>query len=427
VSGSVLVVGSSGSAHALAWKLADSAVVGRVESAPGNPGMAGLGPCHEVDVDDTTAVAELTAKLAPDLVVVTLEKHLVRGLTDELTRRDVPVFGPTRAAARLEGSKAFAKEVMAACGVPTPRSETFGDARSAHAGLAAFSPSAACVVKAVGLSASQGVRVCGDEAEAHMAIDDVLAHREPGVDDAQILIEEFVAGPEASVFALCDGRDAHVLSPARDAKRLLDGDQGPNTGGMGAFSPVPGFRRAEADWLRERVVRPVLAELADRGTPFTGVLYTGLVLTAAGPQVLEFNVRPGNPEAQVVLPRMDGDLGRLMMAAMDGTIGDVEVGWHDDAFVTVALASAGYPDAFPKGISISGVERAEAHPGALVFHTGTRLDGGQLVTSEGRVLTVTGRGSDLDQARAVAYAAADEISFDGLQRRSDIGLTRAAG
>jgi len=241
------------------------------------------------------------------------------------------------------------------------------------------------------------------------------------------MIEEHLEGPEASVFALCDGRDAQVLSPARDAKRLLDGDQGPNTGGMGAFSPVPGFRRPEAEWLRERVVRPVLAELARRGTPFTGVLYTGLVLTVDGPQVLEFNVRPGNPEAQVVLPRMDGDLGRLLDAAMAGNVGDVEVGWHDDAFVTVALASPGYPDEFPKGLPISGVDRADAHPGALVFHTGTRLDDGQLVTNEGRVLTVTGRGPDFGAARAVAYAAADEISFEGLQRRSDIGLIRGGG
>ena len=398
----VLVVGSGGREHALAWGLARAASVDAVE-----------------------AVADLAAG-GFDLGVVGPEAPLVDGLADVLRARGVAVFGPSAAAARIEGSKAFAKDVMDAAGVATGRYLRCDDAVAAKRALDEFAPP--YVIKADGLAAGKGVHVCVTREEAHAAIDDLLLRRVQGDAGAVVVIEEFLEGPEVSLFAVCDGEYPALLAPAQDFKRAHDGDEGPNTGGMGAYSPVPGFGLREAADLRDDLFRPVLGELEARGASFTGLLYAGLVLTTDGPKVIEFNCRFGDPEAQVLIPRFAGDLGQLLYGAATGDVGSVALRWHDDAFVTVALASGGYPGRYDVGLPIEGVERAEAHDDAIVFHAGTRRDAsGRLVTAGGRVFSVTGRGADIASARAAAYAAADEISWPGLHRREDIALAAAAG
>jgi phosphoribosylamine---glycine ligase len=416
---SVLVVGGGGREHALGWRLAASPSVDRLVSAPGNPGLAELGPVHAVDVADAVAVAELAQRERIDLVVVGPEGPLVAGVVDELQRRDIAAFGPTADGARIEGSKAYAKEVMAAAGAPTGGSVATGDRDEAFTALERFG--APYVVKADGLAGGKGVRICTDLAEAREAVDDALVRRVFGTAGAEVVIEEFLDGPERSVFGVCDGRDVVLLAPAQDYKRALDGDQGLNTGGMGAFTPVPGFDLEDVRHLEDLVFRPVLRELAARGTPYRGLLYAGLVETAAGPKLLEFNARFGDPETQVILPRLASDLGELLWASAIGSVRDAEVAWHETFAVTVVLASEGYPGSYATGLPISGVPMAAAHPNVEVFHAGTAVDdSGALVTAGGRVLNVTATGSDLTTARSRAYAAADGISWKGVQRRSDI-------
>ncbi|MEX2485976.1 MAG: phosphoribosylamine--glycine ligase [Nitriliruptoraceae bacterium] len=415
----VLVIGGGGREHALAWRLATSPSVAEVHTAPGNPGTAEVGPNHSLDATDPIAVAGLAAELAVDLVVVGPEAPLVAGAVDELNRRQIPAFGPTAAAAHLEGSKAFAKDVMLAAGVATAGYTATDDRAIAHDALDRFSPP--YVVKADGLAAGKGVRICTDLAEARSAVDDALVHRIFGDAGDRLVIEEFLEGPERSVFGVCDGTDAVLLTPAQDYKRVFDGDDGANTGGMGAYAPVPGFGRDEIVGLADLVFRPVLNELAGRGTPFRGLLYAGLVDTADGPKLLEFNVRFGDPETQVILPLLASDLGELLVAAATARVGDVNVSWHDDAAVTVVLASGGYPGTYDTGTVITGVDGAAAQPGTLVFHAGTaRDDVDRLVTAGGRVLAVTGRGATIADARACAYAADDRIDFAGRHRRTDI-------
>jgi phosphoribosylamine---glycine ligase len=416
---STLVVGGGGREHALAWRLDRSPSVDRVETAPGNPGTAVLGPRHVVETEDPVAVADLAEERGVDLVVVGPEAPLVAGVIDELDRRGIAAFGPGGAAARIEGSKAFAKDVMRAAGVPTAGYVATADRDEAQSALDGFSPP--YVVKADGLAAGKGVLICGSLAEARDAVDEVLVRRAFGEAGTQLIVEEHLDGPERSVFAVCDGGDAVLLAPAQDYKRAHDGDEGPNTGGMGAFTPVPGFGRDDVAGLRDSIFAPVLRELAGRGTPFRGLLYAGLIDTSDGLRVLEFNARFGDPETQVILPRLSSDLGELLMAAARGTVRDVEVGWHDDAVVTVVLASGGYPGPYEKGVVISGVELAGDRTDVEVFHAGTaRGDDGSLVTSGGRVLNVTARGPAVGDARALAYAAAGDIGFEGMQLRSDI-------
>ncbi len=420
----VLVVGGGGREHALAWRLAGSPSVDRVVSAPGNPGMGTLGPVHDVDATDPSAVADLASRVGADLVVVGPEAPLVAGVADELARREVPTFGPSAAAARLEGSKAFAKEVMNAAGVPTAGHVATADRDEAQAALDRFTPP--YVVKADGLAAGKGVRICDELAEAREAVDDAMVRRLFGDAGAHLVVEEFLDGPERSVFGVCDGTDVAVLSPAQDYKRALDGDEGLNTGGMGAYTPVPGFGFDEADGLVDTVFRPVLAEMADRGAPFRGLLYAGLVDTADGPKLLEYNVRFGDPETQVVLPRLASDLGDLLAAAATGSVRHVDVAWHVDAFVTVVLASGGYPSAYETGLPITGVDEAGGMDGVEVFHAGTRAEvDGTLATAGGRVLGVVARGATVGDARLLAYDAADRIRFEGQHRRGDIALLPA--
>ena len=418
---SVLVVGAGGREHALAWRLATSPSVDRVASAPGNPGMAALGPVHPVDAGDPVAVADLAEREGVDLVVVGPEAPLVAGVVDELARREVPAFGPSSAAARLEASKAWAKDVMNAAGAPTAGHVATSDRDEAHAALDRFA--APYVVKADGLAAGKGVRICEELDEAREAVDDALVRRAFGEAGTHLVIEEFLDGPERSVFAVCDGTDVVLLSPAQDYKRALDGDEGLNTGGMGAYTPVPGFGFDEAETLRDTVFTPVLRELADRGAPFRGLLYAGLVDTADGPTLLEFNVRFGDPETQVILPRLASDLGDLLHASATGSVGDVDVSWHDDAFVGVVLASGGYPGRYDTGKQVTGVDRAAATDGVQVFHAGTADSGdGTLVTAGGRVLNVVARGATVGDARQVAYEATAKISWWGKHHRSDIAL-----
>jgi phosphoribosylamine--glycine ligase len=399
----VLIVGSGGREHALAWRIAQSASLTSLHAAPGNPGIAELGTCHPVRADDGEGLLALAHGLEIDLVVVGPEVPLVAGVGDTLRHAGLAVFGPGAAAAQVEGSKAFAKEVMTAAGVPTAEA------------LAVARPP--CVVKADGLAAGKGVFVCHDQDE----LDAALLALAPLGD--RIVIEELLQGEEISVFALCDGRTAIALPAAQDFKRIGDGDTGPNTGGMGSYSPVPGAPDAEE--LVEAVHRPVLDELARRGSPFVGCLYAGLMLTADGPRVLEFNCRFGDPEAQVLLPRLEGDLLAALHAAATGQLGGVELGTAEGAAVTVVLAAGNYPEGQDSGSPIAGVEAAKAE-GALVFHAGTALRDGGLVTNGGRILNVTAVGPSVSEARERAYHAVGRISFEGMRYRTDIaGLVHA--
>jgi phosphoribosylamine--glycine ligase len=397
----VLLVGAGGREHALAWKIAQSPRLGELHAAPGNPGIAALGACHPLRSDDPEALLGLCREAGIDLVVVGPEAPLVAGLADHLRHAGIAVFGPSAAAAKIEGSKSFAKDVMHAAGVPT--AGTLAEAQ------------APCVVKADGLAAGKGVFVCRTEAE----VADALA-RARSLGEA-IVVEELLEGEEVSLFALCDGVDALPLAPAQDFKRLLDGDEGPNTGGMGSYSPVPGLTAEEAEQLVESVHRPVLRELAARGAPFQGLLYAGLMLTDGGPRVLEFNCRFGDPETQAILPRLEGDLLESLAAAAAGTLAGVELAAGPEAAVTVVLAAGGYPDKPETGVALEGIPDAEAE-GALVFHAGTALRGGSLVSSGGRVLNVTGIGASIAEARERAYRAVDRIELAGVQYRHDVAL-----
>lgn len=395
----VLLIGSGGREHALAWKLAQSPLLTELHAAPGNPGIAQLGECHPVRAEDAEGLLDLAHTLPADLVVVGPEAPLVAGVADELRHAGVAVFGPSREAARIEGSKSFAKDVMRAAGIPS--AETISVARPP------------CVIKVDGLAAGKGVFVCPDQESLDDALPQAAGLGQP------LVIEELLEGDELSLFALADGMNAVALAPARDYKRVGDDDTGPNTGGMGSYSPVTELRDGEVEKLLETVHRPALAELARRGSPFVGLLYAGLMLTDAGPKVLEFNCRFGDPETQSILPRLRGDLLEALVAAASGDLSSSSLDATDEACVTVALAGGDYPAAADTGSPIGGVEDAEA-AGALVFHAGTAIHGGRLVTNGGRVLNVTAVGRTLEEARQRAYDACELISFEGMQFRRDI-------
>jgi phosphoribosylamine--glycine ligase len=395
----VLLVGSGGREHALAWKLSQAPELEELHAAPGNPGIAALGRCHPVHAEDGEGLLALAGSLGADLVVVGPEAPLVAGVADELRHAGIPVFGPSAAAARIEGSKTFAKDVMRAAGVPT--AESLSIAR------------APCVIKADGLAAGKGVFVCHDREE----LDDAL--RAAAAFGDSIVIEELLEGEEISVFALCDGTDALALPVAQDFKRAEDGDAGPNTGGMGSYSPVAGFGAADVEDLLDAIHRPVLAELAARGAPFVGVLFAGVMVTDDGPRVLEFNCRFGDPETQSLLPRLEGDLLGALAAASAGDLSNADLTVSDGAAVTVVLAGGDYPARSDIGTPIDGVGAAEDE-GALVFHAGTARNGQALVTNGGRILNVTGLGSTVAEARVRAYSACELISFPNMRYRTDI-------
>jgi phosphoribosylamine--glycine ligase len=395
----VLVVGSGGREHALAWALARSNRLTELHAAPGNPGIAELATCHPVRAEDPAAVVPLAAELRADLVVVGPEAPLVAGLADELRHRGIAVFGPGADAARIEGSKAFAKDVMESAGVPTART------------LAVARPP--CVVKADGLAAGKGVWVCHTQAELDAGLRAAESLGQP------FHVEELLDGEEISVFALCDGESALPLPAAQDYKRIGDGDEGANTGGMGSFSPVPRLSDDDVGELVELTCTPILQELARRGSPFIGALFAGLMLTADGPRVLEYNCRFGDPETQSLLPRLDGNVLEALAACAAGSLAGVALPPSDQAAVTVVLAGGEYPERGDIGTPVEGSAEAEAG-GALVFHAGTALHDGRVVTNGGRILNVTALSDSVASARAAAYEAASRIHFAGMQFRSDI-------
>ena len=394
-------MGSGGREDALAWKIAQSPALTELHCAPGNPGIARHGNCHPVRAEDAEGLLGLARELAADLVVVGPEVPLVEGVADALRKNGVAIFGPSRSAAAIEGSKSFAKEVMRAAGVPT----------------AALLPVARppCVIKADGLAAGKGVFVCRTQDELDAALPTAAALGHP------LVIEELLEGPEVSVFALCDGVNAVPLPAVQDFKRAFDGDEGPNTGGMGSYSPASDV---DVEELVDTIHRPVLAELARRDSPFLGALFAGVMLTENGPRVLEFNCRFGDPETQSLLPRLEGNFLEALAAAAAGDARHVELPVADDAAVTLVMAAGGYPASGDTGSSIAGIEDAES-TGALVFHAGTAQHGDRLVTNGGRILDVTALGPTIAAARERAYDAAARISFRGARYRSDIAKEAA--
>ena len=414
----VLLLGGGGREHAIGWKLAQSPELSDLFLMPPNPGMDSLGTTIDgVSPNDPGAVAALAQQQRIDLVVVGPEAPLAAGVADALRRSGIAVFGPDRAGAQLETSKSYAKEIMAEAGVATAAAETFSEAQAAVEYLR--SGPAPYVVKADGLAAGKGVLVTENLTAAEEWVHHCIGGGF-GEAGAKVVIEDFLDGPEVSVFAICDGTRAIGLEPARDFKRLRDGDVGPNTGGMGCFSPVVDLPPGLVQHTLDEVVAPVLSTMAARGIPYTGFLYTGFVLTANGPKVLEFNCRLGDPETQVVLPRMRSDLLTLLAAAATGNVGTDPIDWSPRAAVDVVLAAHGYPTDPRKGNVITGVAEAAAMDDVLVFHAGTTRDGRNLVTSGGRVLNVVGLGDTIADARSTAYTAAELIKFRGKQHRTDI-------
>jgi phosphoribosylamine--glycine ligase len=414
----ILVVGGGGREHALCWGLARSPRVTELVAAPGNAGIAALARTEPgVSAEDVGSVADLVERDRPDLVVIGPEAPLVAGLADLLGERGVPVFGPSADAARLEGSKAFAKQVMAEGGIPTARAASFTDAGPALRYVDELGGRA--VVKADGLAAGKGVTVAPDRAAAADALRRCLEERAFGEAGATVVVEEVIEGPEVSAFALVDGETVVPLALAQDFKRVGDGDTGPNTGGMGAYSPLPFVDdELERSIWRDVVGRTVTA-LRARGLTYRGLLYTGLMLTADGPKVLEYNCRFGDPETEAVIPRLACDLADLLEATATGHLPDVKVVTSDDAAVTVVLASGGYPGPYPTGLPIEGLDEAAAL-GATVFHAGTAERDGRVVTAGGRVLAVTGTAASIAGARAIAYDAAARIAFEGKTLRHDV-------
>jgi phosphoribosylamine--glycine ligase len=406
----VLVIGAGGREHALALALSRDPNVTEVHAAPGNPGIAGVATVHAVDPLDGTAVAALACDLRADLVVVGPEAPLVAGVADAVRERGIACFGPTAQAARLEGSKAFAKEVMAAADVPTALARVCTTPEQAAEALDAFG--APYVVKDDGLAAGKGVVVTEDREAA-------LAH---AVRCERVVIEEYLDGPEVSLFAITDGRTVLPLQPAQDFKRVGDGDAGPNTGGMGAYTPLPWAPAGLVQETLERVLQPTVDEMARRGTPFAGLLYAGLALTHRGVRVVEFNARFGDPETQPLMAMLTSPLGVVLKAAAEGHLDEVgRLTWRDGAAVAVVVGAAGYPDTPRTGDVIHGVFDAERLAGVDVVHAGTAVDGeGRLVTAGGRVLAVTAVGSDVADARARAYAGVEKIRIDGAHHRTDI-------
>jgi phosphoribosylamine--glycine ligase len=414
----ILLIGSGGREHALAWKLSRSPLCERLFVAPGNPGTAALGTNLAVDPADHATIVAACRQEKIGFVVVGPETPLVAGIVDDLAAAGIKAFGPTRAAARLEGSKAFTKELCLEAGIPTARFRRFAHPTAAKAYVRA--EGAPIVVKADGLAAGKGVVVAASVAEAERAVDDMLGGAF-GSAGAEVVVEEFLVGEEASFFALCDGTTAIPLGTAQDHKRAFNGDQGPNTGGMGAYSPAPVLTPAlEARVMRE-IVAPTVSAMKARGTPFAGVLYAGLMLTAEGPKLIEYNVRFGDPEAQVLMPRLESDLVPALLAACDGGLEGFELRWSGDAALAVVMAAKGYPGAYPRGSQIRGVVEAEAMDGVLVFHAGTKRDGARLLADGGRVLNVTATGGTVAEAQGRAYAAVERIDWpEGFFRR-DIG------
>jgi phosphoribosylamine--glycine ligase len=414
----ILVIGSGGREHALVWRLAQGPGEHELLCAPGNAGISQLAECVPLDVEDLDGLARFAQERAVDLTVVGPERPLILGIVDGFRARGLAVFGPSKAAAQLEGSKVFTDGLLERHGVSRKRFAAFDDPGEAAAYVRA--QGAPIVVKADGDALGKGVTVAATVEEALQAIDECLVQKLHGRAGERIVIEECLVGPEVSVKVLTDGEDLVLLPPAQDHKRIGEGDTGPNTGGMGCYSPVPGVDRALLDRIVEDLVRPTIRAMAAEGMPYTGCLYAGVILTPDGPELLEYNCRFGDPETQVVLPRLGGDFAAALLAASQGRLVEVDLPWRDEACVCVVVASGGYPGSYQKGKAIRGVEAAEGVEGVTVFHAGTALKDGVLCTNGGRVLGVTGLGPDLRATVARTYQAVGRIDFEGAYYRRDI-------
>lgn len=413
----VLVVGSGGREHALCWKIAQRPDT-EVYVAPGNIGMVDVATLVNIKVDDIAGLVDFAKAEGIDLTVVGPELPLTLGIVDAFQEAGLACFGPNKAAAKLEGSKAFSKELMKKYGIPTAAFDTFTDVEKAKAFVDEIG--VPCVVKADGLAAGKGVIICMTREEADKAIEDMLTDHAFGDASATIVIEEYMVGPEVSVLAFADGKSVLPMVSAQDHKRIFDGDKGPNTGGMGAYSPAPVYTEALSTEVNKTIIEPTIAAMAAEGTPFTGILYTGLMLTEKGPRVLEYNVRFGDPETQPIMVRMKSDIVELFQACVDGKLDEATLEWHDEAAVCVIMASGGYPASSEKGVPIHGLDDIAAEE-AIVFHSGTAEKDGEIVTNGGRVLGVTAKDATIKGAIDKAYAAVEKINFDHMQFRRDIG------
>jgi len=415
----VLVIGAGGREHALVWKLSKSPLVRKIFAAPGNAGMAPVAECIPITANKTVELADFAASAAIDLTVVGPEGPLVHGIVDYFHERRLTIFGPTMAAARLEGSKAFAKKLMEKYNVPTARFGLFSDLKEALKHLKGCS--IPVVVKADGLAAGKGAIVAQTREEAEQALTGMLKEKMFGEAGTQVVIEECLSGEEVSLLAIVDGTHFTLLEPSQDHKRARDGDQGPNTGGMGAYSPVPMIGAETLEQVRRKIFEPVVRGMAEQGIPFQGILYAGIMLTADGPKVLEFNVRFGDPETQAILPRLKSDLAELLLAAAQGQLQGMRPVWDSRSAACVVLASQGYPGKYDMGREITGLQAAQDLPETLIFHAGTKREAERLITVGGRVFGVVGLGDTLESALDRAYQAAEKIQFQGKHFRRDIG------
>jgi len=415
----VLIIGSGGREHVLAWKVKQSPLVKEIYCAPGNGGIAEMAECVDIPADDIVGLLRFAKEKKIDLTIVGPEAPLVAGIVDAFKKEKLKVFGPSKDAAQLEGSKVFAKEFMYEWNIPTANFQRFDNIDEAREYLqkVAFP----VVVKADGLAAGKGVIICQDFIEADKAVDEIMAQKVFKEAGAQIVIEECLEGEEVSILAISDGEDYCILESSQDHKRIFDDDVGPNTGGMGAYSPAPILTEKLYKAIENRIIEPTIRGMQKNGTPFKGVLYAGLMITSDGPMVLEYNVRFGDPEAQAVLPRLKSDLVELMLASCDGTISDMELEWDKRCCVCVVISSGGYPGEYEKGKEISGLKEAAELPDTIVFHAGTKKDGERIVTSGGRVLGVTSLGNTIAEAIDSAYNAVEQIHWEGVYYRKDIG------
>jgi phosphoribosylamine--glycine ligase len=414
----VLVIGSGGREHALAWKLERSPSVDELISAPGSPGMASLGKTFPVGVEDLEGLAQLATEEAIDLTVVGPEIPLVDGVADVFASKGLTVFGPSKAAAEIEGSKVFCRELARRNGVPMAEGETFDDAEAAIDYSRTIAPPV--VVKAEGLAAGKGVLICRDHKDAKAAIEQIMRERVFGESGNRVVVEEFLEGRETSIFCLTDGETKLILEPAQDYKRALDGDKGLNTGGMGSYSPVPWLEKESREQAVREIVLPLIDGLASEGRTYRGCFYLGAMFTAKGPRLIEVNCRFGDPETQALMPRLNNDLGQVLLACASGELKDVTLDWNDEPCVSVVVASGGYPESYKKGLPIRGIEDAEATDGVAVFHAGTSTKDGTLVNAGGRVLNVSALGPSIPAARQRAYEAVEKIEMDGKHFRRDI-------
>ncbi len=414
----ILLVGNGGREHAIAWKLLKDDPSVELFCAPGNAGTAAIARNLQIDASDIPALLAWARENAPDFTVVGPEAPLCAGLVDAFEAAGFPTFGPVRAAARMEGSKAFAKEIMAAAQVPTAEAVVVRDEAAAREAVARLG--VPVVLKADGLAAGKGVMVCMDAAQVEAALRDLFSENKFGAAASEVLVEQYLDGEEASILAFVDGKTVVPLASAQDHKRLLDGDKGPNTGGMGAYSPAPAVTPDMLAVVQSQILRPVVEELSRRGIVYKGVLYAGLMLTKSGPKVLEFNCRFGDPETQAILPRLASPLLPALRACRDGALDASLVSWDPRPAVCVVMVSGGYPGKYQKGVVVEGLDEAAAQPDAVVFHAGTARRGGLVVTDGGRVFGVTALGADVRSAVAAAYRTVVKIKFDGASYRSDI-------